>query len=78
MKPKKFVWKGPATWLELWDHSNGDTGTMIFGCAVEAGTELPVAIDPEHETVRGWIAFKLIEELPEDKPAKANKENIDG
>ena len=80
MTKKNYVWKGPATTLELFDDA-GAPATLIFSGRVDINETIPVLLDESHSMVASWLAFGLIEEVADKKDKLAmrgTKETIDG
>lgn len=66
MTAKTFIWKGPATTVELY---GDDTGVPVFSGPVAPGSAIPVALDPDHPQIKSWMAFRLME-VAADSPAE--------
>jgi hypothetical protein len=81
MAHKQYLWKGPATAVEVWSEApaaqeNDFTAEIIFSGQVSPGRLIETALPDDHSQVIGWLAFGLIVETP-TKPAlaKAKQEN---
>jgi len=77
MANKVYVWKGPATSLDVWSEPHGPDVQLIFSGQVAPDREIPVPLPEEHSQVVGWLAFKLIAEKPAGA-RKPEKEKVDG
>ncbi|QLP96159.1 MAG: hypothetical protein HZY79_00410 [Rhodoblastus sp.] len=61
-----YVWKGPPTAVEVWpagapDAASTSAAAPLISERVAPGKPLSIKLDPDHPTVRGWLAFGLVE-----------------
>jgi hypothetical protein len=70
MSLKKYIWKGSATMIELWDDSYQ---TVLFSNFMITDQLLPVDVDDSHPIVQGWLDFGLIEEIAPPKILKTKE-----
>ena len=59
-EPKTIVWIGPPTAVEVWPAEVAPAPLVSERAAT--GRALSVPLDPEHPTVKGWLAFGLARE----------------
>jgi len=63
---KDYVWKGPATLVEVWTEppEGGDAKPeLVFSGQIAPGRPIGAPLPSDNSQVRGWLAFKLIEEV---------------
>lgn len=71
----RFIWKGLHASVEVWPETATAAPEPIFSGPVGPGVEIPADLPAGHEQVRGWLAFGLIEPVPERAgKARANKD----
>lgn len=86
MTAKTYLWKGPATAVEVWPSDGvtqkNDQGEIVAVAPLLSematpGQAFSVALDLAHPVVRSWLAFGLVAEQTALAPAPQNDPDPD-
>lgn len=76
MASKIFIWNGPPTAVEVTRpaRKEGEKPEVIFEGTAVTGLPIGKPLPEDNEQVKGWIAFGLVTEAPDQKAATAAKQ----